>query len=114
MLNLLVLATEIVTSVYGWAGNYPYYNNALLIQISFDIFDTATATTRTAGVSSTLFILLSLSTIDLACSLLEAKMVPLKEVSSKSVTCWHLLASRPMVHRVCGHDDASGRILTQA
>ncbi|KIK69395.1 hypothetical protein GYMLUDRAFT_152582 [Collybiopsis luxurians FD-317 M1] len=40
---------EIIVATYGWAGYYEYYQTSLLIQISFNIFDTKACTMRTEG-----------------------------------------------------------------
>jgi len=40
---------EILDSIYGFAGYYPYYKESLVITIGFTIFNTATSTTRIAG-----------------------------------------------------------------
>lgn len=48
---MVLPADEIIDSVYGFAGSYPYYKNSLLITIGFTIFNTKTGTSRIEGVS---------------------------------------------------------------
>ncbi|KAH9846899.1 hypothetical protein C2E23DRAFT_540146 [Lenzites betulinus] len=42
-------ANEVLVAVYGRAGSQTYYGREFVSQVYFDIFNTSTATTRTAG-----------------------------------------------------------------